>query len=815
GTGSGLLRFNKGKFTNLSGNQVDFFIESMWLDESSKKLWIGTRDSGIFIYDISKNTYEKIENQFSKDLINTVISDSRGTMWAGSEKNGVASYQNGTWTYYSQKDGLLNTEVNCIYADETNNLYVGTTSGLYVKQGQRFTAQAQFDGIPINKIKKDKEDNLWVLTVNGLFVKAKTSTAWRHLDKTDGLSNNDLRDIYFDSEGSIWLATYRGGLNQLRETKFITYSSDKGIEVEAAGAIHQLKDNRYLIGTSEGKLFTIENGKAKPFPIKTSLSQRIYGILQDQEKNLWVTSYDGLLLITADGKEKLFTEKDGLPTRQLRSIYQHSNKDIWIGSRTSGLIKMKYNSTVPAFDSFKFDELNKLNSTFIMSIDEDSAGNLLVGSNTGGLNIISPDGTIQNYGKDKGLISNVTYCARTDPQQVIWIATSDGLSRIENGNVFNFTKKEGLPHESIFDCIEDNHGYLWMPTARGIIRVQKQQLNDYKEGKIKSIAWKLFDKNDELRNSECTGATHAFKSLNGTLWFKMFGGAVAVDPSSITLNERKLNSHIEKVVVDDKEFSKEDQIVLKPGSRRIAISYIAPSLRYPKTARYRYMLENFDERWIDAGPVQQAVYTSLPYGQYTFRVIACNNDGIWNQQGAAISFTILPHYYQTWWFFLLTVLMAGGLVYGYINIRVRTIKKQSALLEKKVEERTRLIAEQRDELLTLNEELQSSQEEVMLQRDVLAGKNEEIASINSNLEKMIAERTSALETQNKQLSDYAFINAHKLRAPIASILGLIDLLSKTEPGSADYFKLLDHLTNAATNLDQVVRSINQMLEKDE
>jgi ligand-binding sensor domain-containing protein len=813
GTGSGLLRHHKGTFTNLAGDQYNFFIESLWLDEANHKIWIGARNAGIYTYDIRSNKYEKVESLFFKDLINSIVPDNQSNLWIGSEKSGAARYHNGTWSYYAQEQGLASKEVICIHSD-ASGLYVGTTSGLFVFENGKFVLHDRFNEIRINRMKRDREGNLWVATVTGIHIQNKDG-AWKQITKADGLSNNDIRDIEFDSEGSIWLATYRGGLNQLRKTSFVTYSTNEGLLGEAIGAVGQLSSNQFLVGNTEGKLYTIENGIVNPFQIKTKIEQRIYGILKDDKRNLWITSYDGLLLITPGGQEFLFTEKEGLPTRQIRSIFQDSRKNYWIGSRTAGLIKMEYvdGSLHPTFEKYRFDQLTHLNSTFIMSIEEDNDGNLLVASNTGGLNVLSPEGDIKNYNKEHGLISNITYSARADKDNIIWIATSDGLCKMENGKIFTYSQREGLPHQSPFDCIVDSIGYCWLPTAKGIIRVSKQELLDYEKGKIKTINWKLFDKRDELRNSEGNGATKAFIAANGKLFFLMFNGVVTVDPGSISLNKRAIDAFIESIQVDEKLVDLEKEIELPAGSHRVSFRYIAPDLQYPKTVRYRYRLSNFDNDWVYAGYDQEAIYTSLPNGKYSFTVAAANNDGVWNSQGATITFIVQPHYYQTWWFYILLTTTALSGIYFYTQFRVRSMRGQAILLENKVDERTKEVAQQRDELITLNEELQSSREEILAQRDSLSDKNREIERINSNLERTIADRTHLLEMQNKQLSEYAFINAHKLRAPLASILGLLYLFTKAEAGTDEHALLLEHLNKAARDLDEVIRSINRMLER--
>jgi signal transduction histidine kinase len=285
-----------------------------------------------------------------------------------------------------------------------------------------------------------------------------------------------------------------------------------------------------------------------------------------------------------------------------------------------------------------------------------------------------------------------------------------------------------------------------------------------------------------------------------------------VDPARLKPNLREPKVFIENLFVDEVEAELNSGIEIPAGSHRITVTYAALSLRYPKGVRYRYMIKNFDRDWITAETDRQAVYTNLPPGSYTFTVIACNNDGVWNMKGASLSFIVKPYYYQTIWFYLLAAIALTGSIFMYTQFRTSRMKKRAKALENLVETRTREIASHRDDLVALNEELRSSQEEVMAQRDSLSEKNDEIAGMNTNLEKIVAERTRVLEEQNKRLAEYAFINAHKLRAPLASILGIIHLLT-IETDKVEQRKLLDLLNTSSAELDEIVHSINKMLEE--
>jgi ligand-binding sensor domain-containing protein len=579
GTDQGLVVYRDGKFTNLADSAYELFIESLLIDEEQGKIWLGSRNGGLYTFDMVKNTYTQIEGLNEKDIINGFVKDKDGSLWVGGEKNGLLQYKDGKWSQFDERHGLLNKEVKSLYQDKSGVLYVGTSSGLYVRRPDgRFDELEKFRGVRVSKVTMDGGGRLWIGTVNGLY-RERSKNDWIYITQKDGLSNNDIRDIFFDAEGSVWLGTYRGGINQMRETKFHWYFGGQDPQIEAAGALCALDASTILIGTTQGDLFTIKNNELRKYPIKTKIDQRIYSILQDDKKNVWIASYNGLLLKTPDGREKLFTEKDGLRTNQIRKIFQDKNNTYWIGTRNAGLLKMSFNQFPerPVFEQYLYKKLNNFNATFIMAINEDSNGSLLVCTNNGGLVVISTDGELTSYNKSNGLRSNTCFNAREDSDGIIWVTTTNGLTRIKKGQLITYTRNEGMPHENPMDVVEDDLGFLWLPTQKGTIRVNKQQLDSFAEGKLKSIEWKLFDKTNDLIISECTGTAQILKH-SGKIWIPMIGGLIGVDPASIQIRKRAPQVFIESMLVDEKEKDISQAIVIPAGSKRIAFDFIALTL---------------------------------------------------------------------------------------------------------------------------------------------------------------------------------------------------------------------------------------------
>jgi ligand-binding sensor domain-containing protein/signal transduction histidine kinase len=765
GTGAGLMHYRYGKFVDLThGN--DLFIQTIYLNHNKSVVYIGTRGQGLYTFNLRSNEYTKIQCPYDRDIVRTVLIDQKGNLWVGGETLGLSYFNNDKWTSFKHINGLK-SKINSLYLSNDGLLYAGTNEGLFVGGTSGFYEVEWFRDKSVNNIKVDAHGYVWVLTSNGLYRKKPKSNQWEYLGKDEGLSNSDLLDILFDTEGSIWMTTYRGGLVQLSDRKFKVYSVETGLSSDETGAIEEIGKGEFLVGSVDAKLNLIKDGKVYPFKTKTILRERIHDIHKDEKHNIWIAAHNGLLLIKPDGTEKFFNESNGLFSDQIWVIKPNPNGGFWLGSRTGGIIKMEFEKfpDKPVFTTYKSDEIK---SSFIMSISYSKAGDMIVGTNTAGVSIISKDGKVKNYGKEEGMHSNVVFNSYVDADNNIWLATTDGLTLLQNGELFSYTFRDGLPFESIMDILDDGQGYFWLPSSIGIIRVAKHLLLEYKNKSIDYIDWKLFNKNDGMKRPQCTGASHSFKASDGTLWFPTLGGVAWVNPAEVIKNNVPLKVYLEHVLVDDVESQSDKQIILNPGRHRIVFQYTALSLRYPNSARYRYWLEGYDDKWVEAGTERQAIYTNLKNGTYMFHVMAANNDGVWSREITSVEFVVLPFYYQTVWFYMIIIVTVVALVWGYSRWRTYSLEKESQRLEAEVKKRTQELVEKNNEIAVINE--------------YLFEQNEEIASMVN-------------------------IVAHDLRSPLSKIDGFIYLLDKTGELNGEQKDYLNRIQQVISHGKALIRDL--------
>ena len=298
----------------------------------------------------------------------------------------------------------------------------------------------------------------------------------------------------------------------------------------------------------------------------------------------------------------------------------------------------------------------------------------------------------------EGLPSEVIISLYQDPDGTVWIGTNGGgLSRFKEGKFTNYAVKDGLFDDTVYRILEDAHANLWMSSNKGIFRVSQQELNAFADGRTKQIHSTPYGTADGMKNRECNGGGHpaGWQTSDGRLWFSTVKGAAVIDPNNLKVNTLPPPVAIKYVLVGDHPISLNQGIELPAGSVGFDFIYAGLSYVSPQKIEYKYKLEGFDHDWVSSGTRRFAYYTNIPPGNYTFRVLACNSDGIWNETGATFSFYLKPHFYQTYWFYALCLLAVAAMGWQLYRLRLKQVQAQySAVLG----ERNRIAREIHDTL---------------------------------------------------------------------------------------------------------------------
>ena len=676
-TSYGLVCRQNGQFTSYTVNEglPDNSIGPV-VEDTSGNIWIGTAGGLTRFANGNFKTFTA-EHGLSRNVIQTLCARADGTLLVGTSA-GIQSLSGDRFTTFNTPENVHPGNITAIAETRDRHLWFGTLDGLYGLEAP--TSTSFFAALPnsrISALRVDRADVLWIATAHGLASlrngKIETFTS------DDGLTSNLVLSLFEDREGSMWIGTEAGGLNLLKSKKFNTYTTKDGLPNDVVKAIYQDAQGRIWIGSNGGGLTLFKDGKFTTWTTRDGLSSDVVlSLAGDADGTIWIGTPDGLNRFK-DGKFQTFTFAEGLSNDLVRSVLVDRKGVLWAGTR-DGLNSFHDN----VFTTYTTRD--GLANNFIGAIFEDSKGNLWVGT-LGGLNKIH-DGQFQTFTTKDGLSSNTVISLYEDASGDLWIGTNGGgLNRFHDGKFVSFTGAADV----IYRILEDQQQNLWCSSNKGIFRVNKSELD---KGNVNPT---FYGPADGTLTRESSGGGHpaGWKTSDGRLWFATIKGLAVIDPEHIPLNTSPPPIAIEQLFVDNQSIPLTPKVTLSPGAARLDFYFTALSFIAPENVRFKYKLEGFDHDWIDGGGRRVASYTNLRPGNYVFRVIAANNDGVWNESGAALDLYLRPRFYQTYWFYLLCVLLLALTAWQLYRLRVRRIALQFRAV---LAERNRIAREIHDNL---------------------------------------------------------------------------------------------------------------------
>ena len=561
----------------------------------------------------------------------------------------------------------------------------------------------------IFKILEDADGSLWLGTLNAGLIHFSNDAAETVTTYTtaDGLSSNSLRGLFRHREGTLWIGTGGGGLNRMRRQFISGYSEAQGLAGNVAHAVLADRAGNVWVATQNG-LSKLSQGVSTNYPSAATPGSlpllRLQSLHEDRGGRLWVGGSDGLCFFKDGVFSPALRQHNGLAVN-VWAIHEDRQGVLWIGTHY-GLIRFK--DGAPGYTYTAKDGLPK---DTVRAIHEDRQGALWLGTE-GGL-VKFAEGRFTVFTTKDGLVNDRVWSIYEDADGVFWLGTFDGgLSRFKDGRFTNYTTAQGLYNNGVFQILEDGRGNLWMSCFRGLYRVSKQQLNDFADGKLSAVISTDFGKTDGMLSSDCNGGRQpsGVKTSDGRLWFTTLKGVAVVNPEQIMANTSPPPVLIESATLDRAPASIAARIAaslrIAPGQSNLEIAYTALSFIKAEQTRFKYQLLGQDPDWIEAGTRRVANYSYLRPGSYTFKVIAANSDGVWNNEGAQLQIVVLPAFYQTWWVRLLVLLVIVGSV-GWIfkrrlnqANRARRVQEEFSrqLIDSQEQERKRIAAELHDSL---------------------------------------------------------------------------------------------------------------------
>lgn len=642
---------------------------------ANQSVYCGRNDTELECYSGAIHQKFPFAEGFPDFRLESFYASARGTdnsIWIPSDSQLLRIDADRTFRETTHKDGLPDLPIRMITGGPHLNLLASDKSGALlitdvVSMQSHLLAQTAPETLvkpaEVRAAFEDREDNIWLgSTRGGLFrVRKQTITSY---SKEQGLLSNNVYPIFEDSHGTVWIGATQGGLFKYQGGVFYKV---EGIPIGGINAIGEDNTGRVIFSVGR-EIWTIENGQARHLFDAQPQLRLIYAIFATSDGTLWAGGQGGLAGFK-DGTASYYTTSDGIAGDEVKVIIGDGTGGMWIGAY-------------------------------------------------GGLTHYN-DGQFQKWTEADGLPSHTIRSLYQDGDGILWIGTYDGgMARFKDGKFTAFSMKNGLYNDGVFQILEDAGRNFWISSNGGIYRVSKDELNDFAEGKRDGINSIGYGKSDGMLTLECNGGRSpaGTRTRDGRLWFPTQDGVAVIDPENVTINSTPPPVAIESVKIDNKPViveklfaAKQDlnfAIEIAADQQNFEIDYTALSFLNAENSRFKYKLEGLQNDWVDAGTRRTAYYSFVPPGTYTFRVIAANSDGVWNEEGKSIRIKVLPPFYRTWWFLTLAALFVGGLVFSGFRFRLRQLdgarrsqeEFSRKLLASQEQERQRIAAELHDSL---------------------------------------------------------------------------------------------------------------------
>ena len=644
-------------------------IRSIMIDPL-RRLWIGTRDSGAYVIGPSRKLLHHYvmdpenPNSLPSNSVGPILCTSSGSIWFGTGK-GLAHLdeETGIFRRYTSspadESGLSDDNITGLQRNDERTIWVGTfngglnlldeTTGRCVHFKTDPSIAGSLSDESIRALYTDNTGNLWIGTSNGGVDKINTERKKFNILKNNpedphSLSKGEVWSIYQDRAGTVWIGTDVGGLNK--------------VDLSSGRVTHYVHD---------------------PHNHNSPGSNSVSAILEDSEGGLWVGLRPGGLdrFDRTSGRWTHF-KNDPLDPRSLSrdavyALFEDSHHTLWVGTWEGGLDR--FDRMESTFTRFLPDPRNSksISHNRVTAVLEDSDSLMWIATEGGGVNLFNPTrGEFLHFTNDPSnphsLSNDRAYCLCKDRQGTLWIGTAKGLNMYDRrtGGFSAYTTADGIASDYVRAIVPDDEGNLWLGTTKGVTRF------DPRTNKFKN-----YDIKNGLQGEEFSGA--CYRTSDGGILLGGPDGVSFFHPEDIVDNPHVPPIVItrfqifEKPVPGASSFLADGRIHLSYKEDFFSFAFAALDFANPEKNKYAYRMEGFDKDWVLAGNRRYASYTNLNPGSYTFLVRGTNNDGVWNNAGAAVHIVIDPPFWQTWWFRSLVVAAIILILLAIHNYRVRKL----------------------------------------------------------------------------------------------------------------------------------------------
>lgn len=691
GTSRGLIRYKDNRFkTYTTKDGLPSNIITSLSEDTDGSLWMV---AGVILthLDRGKLTSYPMDRCRPIKAVRVVYEDPKGTLWVGGD-GGIGKIVNSQFVPVLGPSELLDMSILGMARDRGGSLWIAGSLGVFVLHPdgrlEHYDTRNGLQERSVRTILEDRDGNIWAGTYSGI----SRFSGSRFVPMAIN-GNRDLdwvRCLLEDREGNIWLGM-NSGLIRLHDELFTTYGRSEGFPSDTPIAVHQDRRGDLWVGYHSEGLISFNNGRVRHYTVDDGLANNnIIAIRESHGGDLLVSTTGGLNRMH-DGHFSRFIVPDPLARRVVFDALEDRDGRIWAAT-SSGIYKMvesEFHNVAPGGPL--------LNDSMVV-LTEGLEGRIWGGSYGRGLWSIK-DGVTRQYTTSDGLSSDQIRSLYQDSDGTLWIGTlGGGLNDFRNGAFTHYTAKDGLLSDNISHIDDDGRGSLWLSTPRGICRISKQQLSDFKTGRIRSLSAVNYGVEDGLRSAQLTpgypGGSGGARTTDGHLWFPTTRGLATIDPGAPEPDDGPAPvPRIVEVSADGQNIDLSKAHQFKAGTAYIQFRFVSVHLSRPESVRYAYKLDGLSAEWISTGSRRDVIYNSLAHGKYTFHVQTRLRGQA--AQEASFNFEVLPHFYETSVFIWVCIVSLMAAIYGIYQLRLRQIHGRFLLV---TNERTRLAREIHDTL---------------------------------------------------------------------------------------------------------------------
>jgi signal transduction histidine kinase/ligand-binding sensor domain-containing protein len=671
-------------------------------DDSDGRVWLGRTFAGNGaspLCQVLENSLRCLGQADGMPSFNatTLLADRDGTLWLGGDIL-LVRWTRRTPTIYRLPGLAANAGIDgvaALAATPDGTVWVGIARagpGLGLQRlvdgrWQSFDTPALHgSSLAVTSLHADREGSLWVGTYDRGLYRLRGNIV-DHFDRSNGLSSNFVRDLAEDREGNIWVVTSHG-VDRFADLPVVSVSVAEGLCSPEASSVLAARDGSIWTG-GDGALTRLHDGGVTCFRKGRELpGSQVTSLFEDHAGRLWVGLDQGLWLYEG-GRFLRVTRPDGRPIGMVTGIAEDTDRRIWIAATGPPRQLMRVEGLTVREDL--------LEPPMPRRVALDPTGGLWLGLFNGDLAHVR-DGRTDVHAIERpenALIEQLL----PEADGSVLAATTYGLLRWRDGKASTLTQRNGLPCEQVYAIAFDRRGDLWLYMNCALGMLTRAEFEAWKQNPGRAVTIRALDALDGVRPNPAAFGAGA-RSPDGRLWFANGSSVQVFDPARLGRNTIPPPVHIEQVVADRRAYPAVGSLRLPPLTRDLQVDYVGLSFVAPQKVRFRYRLDGRDDTWQEPGTRRQAFYTDLRPGTYTFRVIASNNDGVWNEHGASLEIVVAPAWYQTGTFVALCTLASALALWVAYGLRMRHVARAlNARFDERLAERTRMARDLHDTLL--------------------------------------------------------------------------------------------------------------------